>query len=153
MSSVTSGAGPRAVGTERGRWSWWWATPAPLTGLESPRRSSGRIKGGATTVEEERGPGLDLVCVLCAAVVREGLPLYFCVCLFVLLNLLNVRRFPPPSSRSTNCVTLVPKPGRKEGHAVRRSPRCWGGSRCWGGRAARRGGDRQWLPEAVVLER
>ncbi len=34
--------------------------------------------------------------------------------------------FPPPSSRSTNFVTLVPKPGRKEGHAVRRSPRCWG---------------------------
>ncbi len=27
--------------------------------------------------------------------------------------------FPPPSSRSTNCVTLVPKPGRKEGHAVK----------------------------------
>ncbi len=24
-----------------------------------PRRSSGRIKGGATTVEDERGPGLD----------------------------------------------------------------------------------------------
>ncbi len=66
-----------------------------------PRRSSGRIKGGATTVEDERGPGLDFS--LCAAVVREGLPLYFCVCLFVLLNLLNVRRFPPPSSRSTNC--------------------------------------------------
>ncbi len=28
-------------------------------------------------------------------------------------------RFPPPSSRSKNCVTLVPKPGRKEGDAVR----------------------------------
>ncbi len=28
---------------------------------------------------------------------------------------MNVRRFPPPSSQSTNCVTLV----RKEGHAVR----------------------------------
>ncbi len=28
-----------------------------------PRRSSGRIKGGATTVEDERGPGLDLICV------------------------------------------------------------------------------------------
>ncbi len=27
----------------------------------------------------------------------------------------NVRRFPPPSSRSTNCVTLVPKPGKEEG--------------------------------------
>ncbi len=39
---------------------------------------------------------------------------------------MNVRRFPPPSSHSTNFVTLVPKPGRKEGHAVRRSPRCWG---------------------------
>ncbi len=45
--------------------------------------------------------------------------LYFCVCLFLLLNSLNVRRFPPPSSRSMNCVTLVPKPGRKEVHAVR----------------------------------
>ncbi len=52
-----------------------------------PRRSSGRIKGGVTTVEDERGPGLDFICVLCAAVVREGLPLYCCVCLFVLLNL------------------------------------------------------------------
>ncbi len=32
------------------------------------------------------------------------------------------------------------------------SPRCWVGSRCWGDRAAGSGGDRQWLPEAVVLE-
>ncbi len=47
-----------------------------------PRRSSGRIKGGATTVEEESGPGLDFIVVLCAAVVREGQPLFFCVCLF-----------------------------------------------------------------------
>ncbi len=28
-----------------------------------PRRSSGRIKGGVTTVQDERGPGLD--CSLC----------------------------------------------------------------------------------------
>ncbi len=34
---------------------------------------------------ERTRPGL-LVCVLCAAVVREGLPLYFCVYLFLLLN-------------------------------------------------------------------
>ncbi len=54
-----------------------------------PRRSYGRIKGGATTVEDERGPGLDFICVLCAAVVREGLPLYCCVWLFVLLNSLK----------------------------------------------------------------
>ncbi len=44
------------------------------------RRSSGRIKGGATTVEDERGPDMDFI--LCAAVVRERLPLFFCVCLF-----------------------------------------------------------------------
>ncbi len=31
-----------------------------------PWRSSGRIKGGATTVEDERGPGLDfLLCLFC----------------------------------------------------------------------------------------
>ncbi len=36
MYIVTSGAGPRAVRTEWGRWSkWWWTTPAPNTGLES----------------------------------------------------------------------------------------------------------------------
>ncbi len=37
-------------------------------GLESPRRSSGRIKGGATTVQEERGPGLDFsLCFVCGS--------------------------------------------------------------------------------------
>ncbi len=47
-----------------------------------PWRSSGRIKGGAMTVEDEREPCLDFICVLCAAVVCEGLLLLFCVCLF-----------------------------------------------------------------------
>ncbi len=37
-----------------------------------------------TTVEDERGPGLDLFCVLCAAVVREGLPLYFVFVYFII---------------------------------------------------------------------
>ncbi len=33
-----------------------------------PRRSSGRIKGGATTVENERGPGLDFnLCFVCGS--------------------------------------------------------------------------------------
>ncbi len=33
-----------------------------------PRRSSGRIKGGATTVEDERGPGLDFnLCFVCGS--------------------------------------------------------------------------------------
>ncbi len=40
--------------------------------------------------------------------------------------------------------------GRRD--TLSESPRCWGGSRCWGDRAAGRSGDRQWLPEAVVLE-
>ncbi|KAL0203546.1 hypothetical protein M9458_001564, partial [Cirrhinus mrigala] len=43
------------------------------------------------------------------------------VFVYLIIKCLNVCRFPPPSSRSTNCVTLVPKPGRKEGHAVRRA--------------------------------
>ncbi len=47
-----------------------------------PWRSSGRIKRRSddSARRERTRPGL-LVCVLCAAVVREGLPLYFCVCL------------------------------------------------------------------------
>ncbi len=90
-----------------------------------PRRSSGRIKGGATTVEDERGPGLDFsLCFVCGS--RPWGAAALLLCLFMLLKCLNVRRFPPPCSRSTNFVTLVPKPGRKEGHAVGRSPRCWG---------------------------
>ncbi len=40
---------------------------------------------------ERAKPGL-LVCVLCAAVVREGLPLFFCVCLFLILKCLNVNK-------------------------------------------------------------
>ncbi len=51
----------------------------------------------------------------------------------------------------TNCVTLVPKPGRKEGHAVR-EPSLLSGIAVLRRSAAGSGGDRQWLPEAVVLE-
>ncbi len=65
-----------------------------------------------------------------------------------------------------NCVTLVPasffpyistslhwcrNPGGRR-DTLSESPRCWVGSRCWGDRAAGSGGDRQWLPAAVVLE-
>ncbi len=33
-----------------------------------PRRSSGRIKGGATTVQDVRGPGLDFnLCFVCGS--------------------------------------------------------------------------------------
>ena len=56
--------------------------------LSPSRRSSGSIKGGATTVEDERGPGLDII--LCFIVfvwpadVREGLPALLSFCLFIL---------------------------------------------------------------------
>ncbi len=40
------------------------------------------------------------------------------VCVYFIIKVLNVRRFPPPSFLHTNIVTLVPKPGRKEGHAA-----------------------------------
>ncbi len=33
--------------------------------FQVPRRSSGRKKGGAMTVEDERGPGLDFYFVFC----------------------------------------------------------------------------------------
>ncbi len=35
-------------------------------------------------MKDERGPGLDLVCVLCAAVVLEGLPLLFVFVYFII---------------------------------------------------------------------
>ncbi len=49
------------------------------------------------------------------------------------------------------CVTLVPKPGRKEGHAVREPSAAEGDLRCWGDRAAGRSETASGLPEAVVL--
>ncbi len=62
---------------------------------------------------------------------RPGFYFVFCVrqssvrgCRFsfvfiMLLKSYKFSRFPPPSSQSTNCVTLVLKPGRKEGLPVR----------------------------------
>ncbi len=49
-----------------------------------PQRSSERIKGGATTVEDERGPGLDFLFVFC---VRQSSVrgCHFLLCLFILL--------------------------------------------------------------------
>ncbi len=70
-----------------------------------PRRSSGRIKGEALTVEDERGPGLDFsLCFVCGS--RPWGAAALLLCLFILLlKCLNVRRFPPPPSRSMNFAT------------------------------------------------
>ncbi len=49
-----------------------------------PRRSSGRIKGGATTVEDERGPGLDFnLCFVCGS--RPWGAAALLLCLFICL--------------------------------------------------------------------
>ncbi len=51
-----------------------------------PRRSSGRIKGGVTTVEEERGPGLDFnLCFVCGSRPWGAAALLLCL-LICLLN-------------------------------------------------------------------
>ncbi len=47
-----------------------------------PQKSSGRIKGGAMTVEDERWPGLDFIlCFVCGSCLW-GAAAWFCVCLF-----------------------------------------------------------------------
>ncbi|ROI79359.1 hypothetical protein DPX16_7247 [Anabarilius grahami] len=63
----------------------------------------------------------------------------------------NVRCFPPPPPLNTNLVTLVPKPRRKEGHAVG-EPSMLKGIAVLRRSAERRSSDRQWLPEVVQLE-
>ncbi len=51
-----------------------------------PRRSSRRIKGRATTVQDERGPGLDVIlCFVCGS--RPWGAAALLLCLFILLNL------------------------------------------------------------------
>ncbi len=51
-----------------------------------PRRSSGRIKGGASTVEDERGPGLDFsLCFVCGSRPWGAAALLLCL-LICLLN-------------------------------------------------------------------
>ncbi len=60
-----------------------------------PRRSSGRIKGGATTVEDERGPGLDFsLCFVCGS--RPWGAATLLLCLFMLLK--SVECSPVPAS-------------------------------------------------------
>ncbi len=60
-----------------------------------PRRSSGRIKGGATTVEDERGPGLDFsLCFVCGS--RPWGAAALLLCLFMLLK--SVECSPVPAS-------------------------------------------------------
>ncbi len=61
-----------------------------------PRRSFGRVKWGVTTVEDERGPGLDFnLCFVCGS--RPWGAAAFHLCLFILL-LKCVKCSPVPAS-------------------------------------------------------
>ncbi len=51
--------------------------------VSSPTEELRRIKEERQQWKTREDQAWILICVLCAAVVREGLPLYFCVCLFV----------------------------------------------------------------------
>ncbi len=77
-------------------------TPVPLTSLKSLGGASEGIKGGVMTVEEERGPGLDFS--LCAAVVREGLSLFFCVFYFIIKV---IKCLPVPASFFPYLLTVL----------------------------------------------
>ncbi len=77
----------------------------------------------------------------------------FHLCLFILL-LKCIKYSPVPASFFPYLRTVLHwcrNPGGRR-DTLSESPHCLGGSRCWGDRAAGRSGDRQWLPEAVVLE-
>ncbi len=51
------------------------------------------------TLEDERGPGLDFtLCFVCGSRPRGAAAFLLCL-VILLLKCLNVRRFPPPSSR------------------------------------------------------
>ncbi len=83
--TLTSGAVPRVVGTERGRWNKMIMNDTCTTHRSRvPRRSFGRIKGGETTVEDERGPDLDFIlCFVCGS--RPWGAAAFILCLVILL--------------------------------------------------------------------
>ncbi len=73
---------------------------------------------------------------------------------FVYFIIKGVKCSPVPASFFPYLLTSLHwcrNPGGRR-DTLSESPRCWGGSRCKGDRAAGRSGDRQWLPEAVVLE-
>ncbi len=58
-----------------------------------PRRSSGRIQGGVTTVQDERGPGLDFnLCFVCGS--RPWGAAALLLCLFMLLKLFKCSPVP-----------------------------------------------------------
>ncbi len=67
--------------------------------VSSPTEEAGGMKGGVTTLEDERGPGLDFtLCFVCGSRPRGAAAFLLCL-VILLLKCLNVRRFPPPSSR------------------------------------------------------
>ncbi len=116
-----------------------------------PRRSFGRNKRRSDDIgrRERTRPGFYFMFCVWQSSVRG------CRVSFVFVYLIRcVKCSPVPASFFPYIRTLLHwcrSPGGRR-DTLSESPRCWGGSRCWEDRAAGSGGDRQWLPEAVVLE-
>ncbi len=103
-----------------------------------PRRSSGRIKGGATTVEDERGPGLDFnLCFVCGS--RPWGAAALLLCLFIcLLNFFKCSPVPASFFPIYELCYIGAETREEGGTCCQKKPSLLRGSRCWGGRAARR---------------
>ncbi len=117
-----------------------------------PRRSFGRNKRRSDDIgrRERTRPGFYFMFCVWQSSVRGC---RFSV-MFVYFVIKMFKCSPVPASffpYITNFITLVPKPGRKEGHAVR-EPSLLSGIAVLRRSGSRKWRDRQWLPEAVVLE-
>ncbi len=117
-----------------------------------PRRSFGRnkMRSDNSGRRERTRPGFYFV--FCVRGSRPWGAAAFHLSLFIWLNVFECS--PVPASFFPYISTALhwcrSPGGRRDTRSE--SPRCWVGSRCWVDRAAGRSGDRQWLPEAVVLE-
>ncbi len=105
-----------------------------------PRRSSGRIKGGVTTVQDERGPGLDFnLCFVCGS--RPWGAAALLLCLFMLLKLFKCSPVPASFFPFYELCYIGAETRVEGGTCCQKKPSLLRGSRCWGGRAARRSGE------------
>ncbi len=91
---------------------------SPVSSLTKELRKNKRRSFDSGRQERTR-PGLYFVFCVWQSSVR-GCRFTF-VFVYFIIKLYKCSPFPPPS-RSTNIVTLVPKPRRKEGHAARDPP-------------------------------
>ncbi len=116
-----------------------------------PRRSSGRIKEERGQWTREDQAWTFSLCFVCGSCPWGAAALL--LCLFMLLKYFECSPVPASFFPIYELCYIGAETREEGGTCCQKKPSLLRGSRCWGGRAARRIGDRQWLPEAVVLER